>query len=493
MIEKSTNISKQSYRSIFLATSLFGGVQGFQILISVVKTKILAVLLGTGGIGILGLYSSALEMINNLTSLGLQQSAVREVTEANTNNDKKLIRRNVSIVRTLVFFTGILGIAISIFGSPLWSKLSFGNYDYILPFCLLSISAVIDKLSSGERVVLQGLRNYNGLAKASVYGSLWGLLLSIPVYYFYGIRGLVPTLIINSVMIYLATYYYSKKNNVKNIHLSLCEAFIQGKTMLKMGVAMSLTSIFGSLIVYILRSIIRSYGSVEDVGIYTAGYTLMFTYTSLIFSAMSTDFYPRLASVNKDNNACCEIANQQAEIGIIILVPLLVIINSFVDYVLTILYTSEFMVARLFVIYGSLGILFKMASWSISYLFVAKAESKIFAINETIANFNVLIFNIFGYMLWGMIGLGISTTVTFVLYTIQVWFVAKKKYNFYFSKSFKHTFLVSVIFVLVSMAVNLFCYGSMRLILGLFIVVISIIYAYFELNNRVQFRKTIKK
>ena len=54
-----------SYRSIFKATSLFGGVQVYQILISVIKSKFVAVLLGPEGMGIQGLYQSAIQLIQS--------------------------------------------------------------------------------------------------------------------------------------------------------------------------------------------------------------------------------------------------------------------------------------------------------------------------------------------------------------------------------------------------------------------------------------------
>lgn len=42
--------NQSSYRSIFKATSLFGSVQLFQIIIQIVKSKFIAVLLGPAGV-----------------------------------------------------------------------------------------------------------------------------------------------------------------------------------------------------------------------------------------------------------------------------------------------------------------------------------------------------------------------------------------------------------------------------------------------------------
>jgi hypothetical protein len=46
-----------SYRSILKSTSLIGGASFINILISMIRTKFVAILLGPSGVGLLGLYS----------------------------------------------------------------------------------------------------------------------------------------------------------------------------------------------------------------------------------------------------------------------------------------------------------------------------------------------------------------------------------------------------------------------------------------------------
>ena len=157
--------NKSSYRSIFKATSLFGGVQVYQILIQIIKSKFVAVLLGPAGVGIMGLYQSGLQLIQQISSMGLASSAVRDVSEANGTNDIQRIAKTITVVRKLVWHTGLLGLVLVALFSPLLSKASFGNYDYTIPFIILSVTLLIDQISSGQRVILQGLRRLKDLAK----------------------------------------------------------------------------------------------------------------------------------------------------------------------------------------------------------------------------------------------------------------------------------------------------------------------------------------
>ncbi|MDP5081484.1 MAG: hypothetical protein NWP87_02425, partial [Winogradskyella sp.] len=61
-------VNQTSYRSIMKATSLFGGVQVFNIIIAILRSKIIAILLGPAGLGIVGLLNSTTGFVSLLTN-----------------------------------------------------------------------------------------------------------------------------------------------------------------------------------------------------------------------------------------------------------------------------------------------------------------------------------------------------------------------------------------------------------------------------------------
>ena len=82
---------QSSYRQIMKATSIFGGVQVYNILISIVRSKFIAVLLGPAGMGIAGLLTSTTTLIGNITNLGLSTSAVKNVAAANATGNAQRV------------------------------------------------------------------------------------------------------------------------------------------------------------------------------------------------------------------------------------------------------------------------------------------------------------------------------------------------------------------------------------------------------------------
>ena len=433
--------TKSDYRSIFKATSLFGGVKVFTILISIVRSKIVAILIGTTGVGIVGLFTSGTSLIQSITQLGLSQSAVRDVSEAHASGDQARVNRVVTVLRKLVWFTGLLGMLCVIAFSPILSKTSFGNGDYALSFVFLSVILLFHQLSGGQNVILQGTRRLKYLARASVWGSLLGLVICVPLYYWLGVKGIVPNLILGAFTAMLLSWYYSRKVPYEPVKVTFKELIQEGGQMLKMGIAMSVSGVLVALSAYILRSFINRQGGIDEVGLFQAGFAIMTTYVGLVFSAMGTDYYPRLSAVNKDNEKCRVIMNQQGEVGILILAPLILACIVYVPWIVRILYSERFLGANDYIIWAASGMLFKMASWAISFIFIAKGESKLFMINETAVNIYSLGFQVLGYWLLGLKGIGIGYSLTFLCYFIQVYVISYKRYGFHFSGDFNKAFL----------------------------------------------------
>ena len=485
--------NKSSYRSIFKATSLFGGVQVYQILIQIIKSKVIAVLLGPAGVGVIGLFQSGLDLIKNVTSMGLSSSAVRDVSEANGTGNHERITKTLSVVSQLSWITGLIGLVIGIVSSPLLSRSLFGNYDYTVSFILLSFTLLFDQLSAGQRVVIQGLRRLKDLAKCSAIGVTLGLIVSIPFYYWMRIKGIVPTLILTSICSLIISWLYSRRIKVEQTRVSIRESVRQGRQMLIMGLSMSFSGIFTTVVAYITRGYIQSVGGIEEVGLYQAGFVIMTTYVGLVMNAIATDYYPRLASINNDNEKCREAVCQQGEIGTMILAPLLVVCLVFMPYVLKILYSDDFLAANLYISWACLGMILRFGSWIISYLFVAKAETKMFVINELSSCVYALLFNIAGYKICGLQGIGIAFAVSYLLYFIQVYLIARSRYRFRFTYDFLKVYANQLALIIACLVMVLVSDGLLKYSVGVLFILVSSFLGIRGLNQKMDIISIIKQ
>ena len=193
------------------ATSLFGGVQVFNILISLVRSKVIAILIGPTGMGIASLLTSTMGLVNGVTNLGLDRSAVKDISLSNKNEDLNKVSRTVNILKRLVWFTATVGAFIMIVASPWLSEFAFGNRDYTLSFIWISLALFLKQLADSQLAILQGLRKLKDLAKANLLGNFIGLLITVPLYYYFRIDAIVPAIIVATLMSFLFTFYYSRK------------------------------------------------------------------------------------------------------------------------------------------------------------------------------------------------------------------------------------------------------------------------------------------
>jgi PST family polysaccharide transporter len=176
-----------------------------------------------------------------------------------------------------------------------------------------------------------------------------------------------------------------------------------------------------------------------------------------------------------------------------ILAPLLVICLVFMPFVLKILYSDDFLGANLYISWACLGMALRFGSWIVSFLIVAKADSKVFIIIEFVTCIYSIILNLVGYNLWGMQGLGIAFVLTYILYFIHVFIVAKRRYEFSFNKEFKECFSIQLLLIIGCMVLVLLTDGIIKYSVGLLFIDVSGFLGLRGLNRRMDFVTALKK
>ena len=419
------NDNQQSYRKVLNATSLFGGVQFINIILRLIRSKAIALLIGPIGMGISNLLLTTMELINGLTNLGLERSAVKDISLANTNSNSKSVAITISILKKLVWLTITVGVILMILSAPWLSEIAFGNKDYTISFRWISIALLFKQLSSSQLAILQGLRKLKSLAKANLLGNFIGLLITLPLYYYYKIDAIVPAIIIATFMSFVFTYYYSHKLDIKSVTISRKEAVSEGKGMINLGVMLSLSSLITLLVAYIIRIYIGSANETEelgliDVGLYSAGFVILNSYVGIIFNAMGTDYFPRLSEIANDIKKLRKTVLEQATVAILLITPIIVVFLACAPFIIVILYSHEFSPIVAMVTWGILGMIFKAVSWSMGYMIIAKGDSKVFI--KTAIGFNTILLsiNIIGYHFGGLEGVGISFFIYYIIHFIAI-------------------------------------------------------------------------
>jgi len=473
------------------ATSIFGGVQVFNILITLIRGKAVAMLLGPAGMGLNGLFLNGTKLVKNISALGISESAVRDLAKAHTE-DATSFNRTYTVFKSWIWFTALFGVAISVLFAPLLSRFAFGDSSQTYSFMFLSATFIFGALSGGIYTMLRATRKVKYMAKANIYGSISGLLVTLPILYVWGIDGVMPSIIAASFCTFLVSLLFRKYVDVQEVELSLREKFDLGKPMVAMGINISLNVVLGSLIAFVLGVFITRTAGLSQLGLYNAANSIMAGYIGMIFTAMSADYFPRLSQAIGKNEEWKTIINQQAEIILLILSIVLSLLIGSVDVLIKVLLSDKFLASSSLTVILSFAIPFKALNWSMGFLYLSKGDSKFFLINELFAKTLVLSLNIAGFHFFGLIGIGISQVIALSTMLFVNMYLINRRYQFVFSITILKTLLITLLFL--SAIYLLTKEQSDAFIIGRWVVIAaSVSYSIFLLNKRMDLLTTLKR
>ena len=481
MTERSSN-----YRQIIKATSIFGGVQVFNIFVSLIRSKVIAFFLGPVGFGISGILTTTADFISALINAGISSSAVRYISLSSKDGDDAKIVESVSLIKQLVRVTGLLGLTLTIIISPLLSQMSFGSTEFAYSYVWLALSVFFQQITSGKLVVLQGLLKLKYLALANMLGATFGLLLGVPLYYFFGVKAIGPVIFISALTTFVCAKFYFKKLNLKQVDIPRGVLISRGKELINIGFFLSVSSLIAIGTSYVLRIYIGKIGGLSEVGLFTAGFAIINTYVGVVFQAMSTDYYPRLSAESNNIERSNIIVNRQSEVSLLIIGPILCFFIVFIKWIVIFIYSEKFIEICNMLYWAALGIYFKAPAWAMAFVFLTNGRTKFFFFNELISNLYMFFLNIFGYWYLGLEGLGISFLISYFIYFLQVHFVVRRVFGIVLNKEF-----VLISLVQFSLGISVFCLAQFSSeyflhIMGLAIVFINSGFSIFILRNRLK-------
>ena len=330
------------------------------------------------------------------------------------------------------------------------------------------------------------------MARANVIGQTLNAIITIPLYYFFGLKAIVAAFILGSLISLFISIYYSHRLNVAKVEMSWRETFVYGKEMIKLGFFLSLQFLMSTIVIWIIRNYISNSGGIEEVGLYSAGTAIVASYIGLVFTAIATDYFPRLAATK--NNVEMNVAvRTQAEITLLLLAPLVVAFLVFIKPVIILLYSDKFLPIEN-MMYWSIGaVLLQTMGWAMSYTLLAKARPKYFFLNELVSTAWGLPIKLLCYRLWGLTGFGMATMITYSLYLVQILIVCKKLFGIKYDFQQWKLFLLLVIPVALSVIFKLFVTERLSYVSGTIVLLLTSAYSLFVLNQKMDVKTIVSR
>ena len=461
-----------SYRHILKYTGIFGGVQGLNVLIGLVRTKLVAILLGPSGMGLASLFNTTVGFVSQATNLGLPISAVRQMSELYDQGDQEAINHFVKVIRGWSLLTALVGMLVCVAIGPFLSQTTFAWGDHSLHFMLLSPAVGMMAITGGETAILKGMRKLGSIAIIQVLAVVAALAISVPVYYVFGESGIVPVI----VMMAFATMVLTLKQSLKLIPLRLRGAkgmLGEGMEMVRLGVAFTLAAVIGTASEMLIRSYLNVTGDLDILGLYNAGYMLTITYAGMVFSAMEADYYPRLSAVQHDIEATNETVNRQMKVSLLLISPMLAALIIALPLLVPMLFSGKFLPVVGMAQVAALAMYMKVLTLPVAYITLARGYSLSYLFLESCYFVVFVVLIIVGYQYWGLFGTGLAITLAHVFEYVLVNGYAYKKYGYRSSATVYGYAIVQVALGLLAYILTLVADGYLYWSIGALIVILS--------------------
>lgn len=463
-----------SYEHVLKYTGLFGGVQGITMLISIVRNKLAALLLGPEGIALINIFNNVMKLINESTNCGVSFSAVKHIAEISEGaSDYQKIAHYSSIVRTWSLVTGLIAMLVTLTLAPVISMITFNNYDNTSDFALLSPMALILAVSGGELAILKGLKQLKLVAAASTLAAIFTLCICIPLYWTMGLSGISLSLLLSNAAALTIQLSFSSKIVPWHTSIFSSHSYAEGMPMIKLGIGYIVAGIFGQGAEYIIRAMIIRMGDLTDVGLYNSGYMMAVTYASIVFIAMEADYFPRLSAAKKSIPRQNFTVNQQIEVCVLLMAPFLIFFVAAMPLATELLYSEKFIEAVPMATCACIYMFFRAITLPAAYLALAHGDSKIYMVTELFYDIFIAIAVPLGYMWGGLLGTGIALSIGGGLDMLMIHLLYRKMYDYKFSFRLIHFYTLQLILLICVIYASLYCPNTLRWSINIIAFVVS--------------------
>lgn len=404
----------------FIATAI-------RMLSALVINKAIAIYIGPSGLAIIGQFQNFSNLVMTAAQGGINSGVTKYTSEYGKDDERISIL--FSTASKINFFTSlVVGSGILIFSEQLsMSILKTQQYKYIfIIFGFTIILFVINKLLLS---ILNGLGEIKTWVVINIIQSLYGLVFTSLLIFFFGLDGALIALVTNQSVVLLIVLWMLRKHTFIKLEKFKHKFNVLEAKKLAGFAAMAFTS---ALTIPVSHLIIRNYIgetlSWDDAGFWQAMWYISGMYLTVVTTSLSIYYLPKLSSISDKAELKKEIWQ-----GYKFIMPIVILSSITVyllkDFIIWILFTEDFTPMRELFLWQLIGDVFKIAALLMAYLMHAKAMTKTYISTEIAFSISFVLLSIWFINQFGLIGMSYSFAVNYAIYFVVMFIVTKKQWT----------------------------------------------------------------
>lgn len=399
---------ESSYLRTLRATSVIAGAKVATIIVGVIRMKVVAMLLGTTGVGLINFISSSSDLVRILTNFGLDSATVRNVAEATARQDEEEVAASYRVAVRSAIVIGIFSWIVFAACSPWLAQSATGKSSDAWLFLIGGATLVLTPLLAVQLGFLQGIRRLRALAMCQVVSSPVAAGVTIASIYLFGTAGGAAALSLVSLTTLVVHVCFMREFKPRAPRLPI-DYRTRVRDNLRTGSGFAVNGIWlcgsGWLNLYLLRHYYGDAG-LHYIGMYGAASMLAGFYVGIIISALATEFYPSLTAAAEQPAEMRKLLNHQAVMALDIGTTAALFGMTFSPLMLTLLYSTQFTDASEILRLLFLGTAIRFAAFPLGFTMLALGKSKLFAMCELGMGALTLLSSVVAIHYFGLLGVG---------------------------------------------------------------------------------------
>lgn len=386
-----------------------------------IVVKIIAIYVGPSGLAFIGQFQNFMSILMTFAS-GAINGGVTKYTAEYRDDEQEKQRLWSTALRISIGSTFFIALVLIVSHNYL-SNLFFKTDEFGSILLIFAVTLVFFVLNALLLAILNGQKEIKKLITVNIVSSFVGLILTGALAYYFGLYGALLSYTTGQALVFFVTLGFVLKSQwfkVKYFTSKLDTPYLK-----KLGkyTAMAIVS---ALTVPLSQMVVRDYIgetiSWDDAGYWDGVWRISTAYLAIITTTLSIYYLPRLSEIKENKELRREIFY-----GYKIILPIVILIAISIyflrDFVILTLFTENFMSMSDLFFYQLIGDIFKITSWLLGYLMVAKAMTKIFIVTEILFSFSFVLLSVILIHWYGLVGVTMAFAINYFLYLLMIIFI----------------------------------------------------------------------
>lgn len=391
-----------------------------RMLTGLVSVKVVASIIGPAGVALLGQLNNISTILLGLANGGISTGVTKYVAEY--NNEVSTVKKYISNAFRITLVCTLAIAILLILACRTISKLIMLSEEYWYVFVVFGFTLICYSLNALIIAILNGYKHFNRYVIVNICGTIFGLIFTLCLVSVWGLPGaLINAVTFQSMMIFVTIWllrkepWLKKEYFINKFDLKIFKLYLHYSLMTIVTLAMLPVSQM------LLRGYVISEISIADAGCWEGINRISNMYLSIITTSLAVYVLPRFSEIQDPGTLRYELKRNY-----MFLIPMLLCAMAGIfllrNVIVMLLFTAEFMPMTKLFGWQLLGDFFKIASWLLSFLMVAKAQTVRYLVTEISFNF-IYVFCAFAFLrLNGIVGLTQGYLITYVLYfLVMIW------------------------------------------------------------------------